>query len=100
MTITRYVVCKDPDEWGDAYDYGAEYDEAKRAAQECDGCVIAIEYEFSDTELVDDFRPVHLDAGPRGEAAFCCVDTGGCVLTNEIADECIEKHDALTEGKE
>lgn len=55
--ITRYVVCEDPDEWGDGPTYEqAKYEDAKREASSIGGCVVEITYEFSDSELVDDFR--------------------------------------------
>lgn len=55
-TITRYVVSSTPEEWGDAtYEYES-YQEARDAAIEIGGCVTEIEYEFSDSALIDDFR--------------------------------------------
>lgn len=59
--LERYAVADDPDEWSDAAVYDS-YEEAKRDASSRDACVIALTYEYSDSELVDDFRP-------KGDAA-------------------------------
>lgn len=55
MMLERYVVATNPDDWGD----GPVYDkiaDARVAARACKGCVIALQYEFADSELIDDFR--------------------------------------------
>lgn len=54
-TITRYVVTDNPDEWGDAPTYD-KYREARDEASRRNACVIELEYEYSDSSLVDDFR--------------------------------------------
>ena len=56
-TISRYVVSPTPDTWSDALSEYDTYAEARDVAIEQQGCVTEITYEFSDTELVDDFRP-------------------------------------------
>jgi len=61
MEIEVYVVEDAEGNEGDAYGpYGypsqvAAYEAAKADAQECKGKVIAYQFEFSDSELVDDF---------------------------------------------
>lgn len=63
-SITRYAVCADPDEWGDTPLYD-RYDEAKAAALKADECVVELEYEFSDSSVVDDFRGADEEAMAR-----------------------------------
>lgn len=55
-SILRYVVTSTPDEGGEGYEYD-DYDEAKSAAAEQGACVIEHTYEWSESEMVDDFRP-------------------------------------------
>ena len=55
MKITKYAVCDNPDEWGDE-PLTESYQDAKAEAQRDNKCVVALEYEYSDSELVDDFR--------------------------------------------
>lgn len=55
MLRFTYVVCSAPDEWGDGDEYLC-YGEARRAAEECDGCIVEVEWEFADSELVLDLR--------------------------------------------
>lgn len=56
MSLSRYVVSDTPETWAEAYTEYDSYTEARDAAMEQGGCVTEITYEFSDTELVDDFR--------------------------------------------
>lgn len=67
-SVERYAVSDTPDNWadGDLYD---TYEEAKNAAFP-GRCVTEITYEFSDTDLVDDFRPVHYRR--RHQAGMAC----------------------------
>jgi hypothetical protein len=55
MDIERYAVAADPDEWGDAPLYD-NYQEAKDDARRQGACVITLTYEYSDSEVTDDFR--------------------------------------------
>lgn len=66
MTIARYVVSNTPEEWGDGSMYN-HYDEARAAAIESSGCVTEIEYEYSDSSLVDDFRNEESDDSEEEE---------------------------------
>jgi hypothetical protein len=56
-TISRYIVCEDPDEWGNESMYESrEYKEAEEEALRRGACIIELEYEYSDSSLVADFR--------------------------------------------
>lgn len=54
-TITIYAVCEDPDEWGDAPLF-EDYRDAHKEAKERSECVVELNYEYTDSSLVDDFR--------------------------------------------
>jgi hypothetical protein len=55
-TITKYVVCEDPDEWGDEPPLDS-YQEAKDEAERRCAAVVELTFEYTDSEVVDDFRP-------------------------------------------
>ena len=50
-----YVVTDDPDDWGNGDEY-TRPNEAKLAAARRGACVVEIEWEFSDSELIEDYR--------------------------------------------
>ena len=56
MDIERYVVTTPgTDDWGDGQFFD-DYDEAKTVAMREGACVVTLTFEFSDSELTDDFR--------------------------------------------
>ena len=58
--IYQYIVCEDPDDYaaGIFCDAGTSAPEAKALAQKHNACVVELTYEFSDSELIEDFREV------------------------------------------
>lgn len=83
-TYTRYTVeSEDGNDWGSIWEQN-EYEDAKRLASGIGGMVIAQEYEWVDSELVDDFR----------ERSATCADCdsdldddGGCPLCRDTTIE-------------
>ena len=56
MIVHKYVACKDPDKWSEFGSLFGRYTEARVAAEDMNGCVIELSFEYSDSELVGDFR--------------------------------------------
>lgn len=53
--VYQYIVTTNPDEWdGPVYD---SFRDANEVAQRTHACVVELEYEFSDSDLVVDYRP-------------------------------------------
>ena len=61
MSKHTYVVCDHPDEWGDGEQYDTR-DEAIAVAVRAGQVVVELTWEFTDSELVKDFRPDAEDA--------------------------------------
>lgn len=55
MDITHYVCSNTPEDWCDGAVFN-NYPEAQEHARQYSMCVTEVTYEFSDSELVDDFR--------------------------------------------
>lgn len=55
MTLEKYFVAPTPDGNWSVIDYD-DYAEAREAAYAIDGCVIAVQFESVDSELVCDYR--------------------------------------------
>lgn len=97
--ITRYVVSKTPNDWYDGDEYEErEYERARAEAHRIDGCVTAVTYTFDDSELIDDFRKVHIDDGNGG--VLCGAEDAlvGDGPDDASCPECIEANDNREEG--
>jgi len=58
MIIYKYIACADPARWSEFGSLFGSYTEARAAAEDMDGCVIELSFEYSDSELVGDFRAI------------------------------------------
>jgi hypothetical protein len=54
MNVEMYAALRNPDDNPDTLE--SDYDRAKKTAMEISGVVIAYIFEFSDSEIIDDYR--------------------------------------------
>lgn len=83
-TICKYVVCNDPDEWGDEPMHDSAMEAHDQALSE-GRCVVEVEFEYIDSGLAWDFRPVHMRA-ENGTDALCDGDLMKVRLTETEED--------------